>query len=85
MLQNLEDQLRECLQRAADCAMRAKEATDLRERENWLLLHARYLELSRGITQGNRTNRPAKAARSEVTEQVPAVSAPALCRDQGAG
>jgi hypothetical protein len=64
MLQNLSDQLRDCLQCAADCAMRANEVNDLRERENWLSLHSRYLELARGIAEAKRRSRQGQGSDS---------------------
>jgi hypothetical protein len=57
MLRNLNDQLDDCLQCAADCAKQANEVTDLRERENWLSLHSRYLELAKGIAEAKRGSR----------------------------
>lgn len=49
MLQNLDDQVRDCKQRAAACAEQANQVSDPREREDWLMLHCRYLALARGI------------------------------------
>jgi hypothetical protein len=49
MVQSLEDQMRDCLQCAADCAKRAKEVMNPRERDEWLLLRSRYRALSEGI------------------------------------
>lgn len=49
MLQNLDDQVRDCLHRAAECAERANEVTDPRERNEWLVLHGRYRALADGI------------------------------------
>jgi hypothetical protein len=62
MPQTLDDQLRDCLQCATDCAKRANEVTDLREREDWLSLHTRYLELARGIAHGKARDWSERAA-----------------------
>jgi hypothetical protein len=48
MLQNLDDQVRDCKQRAAECAEQAR-IVNPRERDEWLSLHDRYLALARGI------------------------------------
>jgi hypothetical protein len=58
--QNIDDQVRDCVQQAADCAERANEVIDPRERADWLSLHGRYLALARGIETSRR--RRAKAA-----------------------
>jgi hypothetical protein len=49
MLQNLDDQVRDCLRRAADCAEQARKVIDPRERASWLSLYSRYLALAHGI------------------------------------
>ena len=49
MLQNLDDQVRECLRRAAVCAELANEVTDPRERNEWLTLRGRHRVLAEGI------------------------------------
>jgi hypothetical protein len=49
MLQDLDDQIRDCLQRAADCAKRSAAAINEREREDWFSLQKRYLNLARSI------------------------------------
>ena len=48
MLQNLDDQARDCLKRAADCTEHAKEVANLRERDEWLALKNRYLAIAKG-------------------------------------
>lgn len=55
MLQNLDDQVWDCLQRAAECAELA-EATDQKphERREWLSLHDRYLTIVTGIERRDR-------------------------------
>jgi hypothetical protein len=61
MLQNLDDQVSDCRQRAAECAEQAREVVSPRERDEWLSLHNRYLALARGIehrhSDANRTVR----------------------------
>jgi len=54
MLHSLDDQLRDCLQRAADCAEQASEVIDPRERSEWLSLRSRYLALAHGIERRQR-------------------------------
>jgi hypothetical protein len=54
MLQNLDDQIRDCAERAADCAKYAKGVTDPRERSEWLSLHSRYLAIVDGIESRRR-------------------------------
>jgi hypothetical protein len=50
MLYNLDDQVRDCLQRAADCAQRAKDNNqNLQERLEWVSLRDRYVALAGGI------------------------------------
>ena len=54
MLQNLDDQARDCLQRAAACAEIANEVIDPRQRNEWLALHGRYRALAEGIERQHR-------------------------------
>ena len=49
MLQTLDDQVRDCMNRAADCAEQAKEVADPRQRDEWLALKGRYLAIAQGI------------------------------------
>jgi hypothetical protein len=49
MLQNLDDQARDCVKRAADCAEHAKEVANPRERDEWLALKSRYLAVAEGL------------------------------------
>jgi hypothetical protein len=63
MLQNLDDQVRDCMQRAADCAEYADQVSDPRERADWLALRRRYLALARGIETTRRHGPPAGAKR----------------------
>ena len=51
MLQNLDDQVRDCKQRAAECAEQAR-IVNPRERDEWLSLHDRYLALARELRTG---------------------------------
>jgi hypothetical protein len=63
MLQNLDDQVRDCLQRAAECAERANETKRIPyERDAWLSLHGRYLALANGIEGGHRDRRRIRGA-----------------------
>jgi hypothetical protein len=57
MLQNLNDQISDCLQRAADCAQRAKAAKNPRERKDWQELEERYLRLANSVELTGRANR----------------------------
>ena len=54
MLQNLNDQVRDCMRRAAAFAERANGVVDPQERAEWLSLHARYLKLVRDIAEAKR-------------------------------
>lgn len=54
MLQNLVDQARDCVKRAADCAELAKAVANPRERDEWLALKKRYLAIAHGIESGYR-------------------------------
>jgi hypothetical protein len=49
MLQNLDDQIRDCLQHAAHCSECAKKTHNAREREEWLALEKRYLSMAQSI------------------------------------
>jgi hypothetical protein len=51
MLQNLADQVRDCMQRATDYARQANEVIDPRQRAEWLSLRGRYLALASGIAK----------------------------------
>jgi CheY-like chemotaxis protein len=54
MLQNLDDQVRDCMQRARECAERANGVVDPKERAEWLMLQARYVKLVRHIAEAKR-------------------------------
>jgi hypothetical protein len=54
MLQNLDDQVRDCMQRAADRAEQANTVIDPRERAEWLSLRDRYLILANSIETKHR-------------------------------
>ena len=54
MLRTLDDQVRDCLRLAADCAEQAREVVDPRDRDEWLSLRTRYLALARGIERRQR-------------------------------
>jgi hypothetical protein len=54
MLQNLDDQVRDCMQRARGCAERANGVVDPKERAEWLMLQARYVKLVRHIAEAKR-------------------------------
>jgi predicted fused transcriptional regulator/phosphomethylpyrimidine kinase len=49
MLQNLNDQFRDCIERAAECANFAQATSNPRDRQDWVALEGRYLALARGI------------------------------------
>lgn len=55
MLRTLDDQVRDCLRLAADCAEQARDVVDPRDRDEWLSLRTRYLALARGIERRQRT------------------------------
>jgi hypothetical protein len=57
MLQSLNQQIRDCLQRAVDCAEQAKAATNERDRKDWLDIEASYLRLVRSIELANQAER----------------------------
>jgi hypothetical protein len=61
---NIDDQVRDCVQQAADCAERANEVIDPRERADWLSLHGRYLALARGIETSRRRRAKATSSRA---------------------
>jgi hypothetical protein len=54
VLQNLDDQIRDCMQRARECAERANGVVDPKERAEWLMLQARYVKLVRRIAEAKR-------------------------------
>lgn len=54
ILQTLDDQVRDCRQRAADCAKQAEAVVNPWERDEWLSLQGRYLALARGIERRQR-------------------------------
>lgn len=56
MLQNLHDQVRDCLERARECADRAKQAHNPDECKEWLAIEARYLALVQRIELARRLN-----------------------------
>jgi hypothetical protein len=56
MLENLSDQIRDCLQHAEDCARRAAAQTDPGLREDFLRLVKSWLELARSIEFGEQLN-----------------------------
>jgi hypothetical protein len=56
MLQNLDDQVRDCLERARECADRAKATRNPNERKEWLAIEARYLSLVQSIEFTRRLN-----------------------------
>ena len=63
MLYNLNDQRRDCLERAAECAERANDRKRIpHERDEWLSLHCRYLALADGIARGHRDQRRIRGA-----------------------
>lgn len=49
MLQNLDQQVQDAYEHAAQCAEHAQAAKDLRERTSWMTLEKRYLTLARSI------------------------------------
>jgi hypothetical protein len=49
MLNNLSEQIRECLQHAEDCARNAAAQTDPGLREDFLRLEKRWLDLARSM------------------------------------
>ena len=65
MLQNLDNQIRDCLEHAADCAERAEKATNAREREDWHALEERYLSFVRGIEFSRRNNSRTKLVQAQ--------------------
>jgi hypothetical protein len=49
MLNNLSEQIRDCLRHAEDCARKAAAQTDLELRDDFLGLEKRWLELARSV------------------------------------
>ena len=62
MLQNLDDQVRDCRLRAADCTKQANQVVDSRKRAEWLSLRCRYLALANNIETKRRRKAPSKQA-----------------------
>jgi len=60
MLQNLDDQIRDCVHHAAQCAECARKTRSAREREHWLALEKRYLSMAQSIEFTRRLNRFAR-------------------------
>jgi hypothetical protein len=56
MLQDLDDQIRDCREHAADCAKRATATMNKRERQDWLSLEKKYLNLARSVGLGQMSN-----------------------------
>ena len=56
VLNNLSEQIRDCLQHAEDCAQRAAAQTDPRLREDFLRLEKRWLDLVRSMEFAERLN-----------------------------
>jgi len=54
MLNNLSEQIRECLQHAEDCARNAAAQTDPGLREDFVRLEKRWLDLARSMEFGER-------------------------------
>ena len=54
MLNNLSEHVRDCLQRAQDCAHRAAAQTDPRVKEDFLDLERRWLHLARSYEFSDR-------------------------------
>src|SRR5215470_10904598 len=72
MLNNLSDQIRECLEHAEDCARRAAEQPDgSRLKQDFLNLEKRWLDLSRSFQLGERltdfTNEVNRKASASIT------------------
>jgi hypothetical protein len=68
MLQDLDDQVRDCLQRAAECAKRSTAAINEREREDWFSLQKRYLNLARSIELRRRVERYTNDVKTNLTK-----------------
>jgi hypothetical protein len=66
MLQNLDDQIRDCRKRAADCHKRATAAMNERERQDWLSLEKRYLNLARSVEPRQRYTNDVKTNLTKV-------------------
>jgi hypothetical protein len=71
MLQNLDDQVRDCMQRARDCAERANGVVDPKERAEWLMLQARYVELVRRIAEAKRAREQDEQATRQAGRRSP--------------
>ena len=56
MLNNLSEQIRDCLQHAEDCAIKAAAQTDLGLLEDFLRLEKRWLDLARSMEFAERLN-----------------------------
>jgi hypothetical protein len=56
VLNNLSEQIRDCLQHAEDCARKAAVQTDPRLREDFLRLEKRWLDLARSMEFAERLN-----------------------------
>jgi hypothetical protein len=54
MLNNLSEQIRECLQHAEDCARKADAQSDAGLRDDFLQLERRWLDLARSVEFGER-------------------------------
>src|SRR5262245_30479354 len=72
MLNNLSDQIRECLQHAEDCARKAAEQPDgARLKQDFLNLEKRWLDLSRSFQLGEQltefTNEAMRKASARIT------------------
>jgi hypothetical protein len=68
MLRDLDDQSRDCRERAADCAKRATAAMNERERQDWLSLEERYLNLARSIELRRRVERYTNEVKTNLTK-----------------
>ena len=62
MLQNLDQQVQDAYEHAAQCAEHAQAAKDLDERTDWMVLEKRYLALARGIELAQRIRRASSEA-----------------------
>jgi hypothetical protein len=56
VLNNLSEQIRDCLQHAEACARKAAAQTDLQVREDFLRLEKRWLDLARSMEFAERLN-----------------------------
>jgi hypothetical protein len=72
VLNNLSEQIRDCLQHAEDCARKAAELPNgSRFRQEFLQLEERWLELARSIEFGTRLDSFAKSGRSRASSGHP--------------